>query len=607
MPASTLTLATPNSSYNTLSMTVSLGDSVLGMQGEAKTPTITGACSVTLNALFNPTTYQATTPSITFNQQQPGQISLQNATFSGYSWVFGAFKETMNTTSVVLTPCYTGSQAPPTPVSGGLFAGNQMSMMFNGGSFNYSGTWSDTWNFSSSPEDFTNGTTSSGTLAISAPTMNGTVATYTATVTLPLSLNQSFSKTLVGITTYTTQVVATGTLKASGTFQFDFGPRVVNWDASAGDFSAGGNWDVGFAPRTGDTAAIENGSTTTLATAFSGTPAAVWVGNGAATSGTLTLASGGSLSCGAMVLGQSGGSGTLILGGGTLLAPSIVQGTGGSGTLYFNGGTLRATGSNNQFLAGLGAAYIGAGGATIDSNAFAVSISQVLGRDPALGSAPDGGLLKIGTGELTLSGNNSYSGGTTVSGGTLTVANAAGSATGSGPVTVNPGAALAGSGIIGGPLTVAGALGPGHSPEILTVNNQVSFQPGSVFNAQVLGTTPGSGYDQLVTTGPVSLAGSLNLTFGPLTPTGHDVLFLINNTGSGATTGTFQYADNSEIGTFDGFDWFITYEANDAATPSLTGGNDVAIYSVPEPSTLALLAAVAVGLLGWARRRGQSA
>jgi hypothetical protein len=85
------------------------------------------------------------------------------------------------------------------------------------------------------------------------------------------------------------------------------------------------------------------------------------------------------------------------------------------------------------------------------------------------------------------------------------------------------------------------------------------------------------------------------------------VLFLINNTGSGATTGTFQYADNSEIGTFDGFDWFITYEANDAATPSLTGGNDVAIYSVPEPSTLALLAAVAVGLLGWARRRGQSA
>ena len=109
------------------------------------------------------------------------------------------------------------------------------------------------------------------------------------------------------------------------------------------------------------------------------------------------------------------------------------------------------------------------------------------------------------------------------------------------------------------------------------------------------GTSAGSGYDQLKTTGPVSLAGSLNLTFGAFTPTAHDMLFLINNTGLGATTGTFQYADNSLIGTFDGFNWYITYEANDAGTPSLSGGNDVAIYSaVPEPTTLALLGVGAV-------------
>ena len=78
----------------------------------------------------------------------------------------------------------------------------------------------------------------------------------------------------------------------------------------------------------------------------------------------------------------------------------------------------------------------------------------------------------------------------------------------------------------------------------------------------------------------MSLAGSL-ANFGSFTPTGHDILFLINNTGTGATTGTFQYADDAKIGKFDGCDWYITYDANNAAIPSLNGGNDVAIYSVP--------------------------
>ena len=103
----------------------------------------------------------------------------------------------------------------------------------------------------------------------------------------------------------------------------------------------------------------------------------------------------------------------------------------------------------------------------------------------------------------------------------------------------------------------------------------------------------------------MSLAGSLHLTFGSFTPTGNDILFLINNTGLDANTGTFQYADKAEIGTFNGFNWYITYEANDAATPSLSGGNDVAIYSepVPEPSTLALLVIGFLSLLAFAWRR----
>ena len=61
------------------------------------------------------------------------------------------------------------------------------------------------------------------------------------------------------------------------------------------------------------------------------------------------------------------------------------------------------------------------------------------------------GLVKQGTGTLTLSGPNTYSGPTTVSAGTLLVQ----SSTGSSPVTVATNAALGGTGTIGGNVTFA--------------------------------------------------------------------------------------------------------------------------------------------------------
>jgi hypothetical protein len=160
-----------------------------------------------------------------------------------------------------------------------------------------------------------------------------------------------------------------------------------------------------------------------------------------------------------------------------------------------------------------------------------------------------------------------------------------------------------GPGSIAGPVTVAGVLAPGDGPGILTVNNQVTFQSSSTFLAEVYGPTSGSEYDQLLTSGPVWLAGSLWLTFGSFTPVENEVLCLINNTGTRATTGTFQYADNDKVGTYNGFDWYITYDANNGAIASLDGGNDVAIYTVPEPSSLVLLGIGLATLIGHVRQR----
>jgi fibronectin-binding autotransporter adhesin len=110
---------------------------------------------------------------------------------------------------------------------------------------------------------------------------------------------------------------------------------------------------------------------------------------------------------------------TLNLNGGVLQTRNVVRNyNSGSGTIYFNGGTLRPT-IAGYTLQNMTAAYVTTNGAVIDTSLVDYTIAQDLLHDPALGGS-DGGLVKLGTNTLTLSGSAStYTGSTIVSNGTL--------------------------------------------------------------------------------------------------------------------------------------------------------------------------------------------
>ena len=121
-----------------------------------------------------------------------------------------------------------------------------------------------------------------------------------------------------------------------------------------------------------------------------------------AAGGSLTVTDAATLSSGATVVVEDGG--TLVVS-----ALSLGSGTGG---VTFDGGALQASGDLTTAVP----ISIGAGGATIDTNGFNVTLSGDLSGDSGSGV-----LTETGGGTLTLSGSSTYTGGTVVSSGTLVV------------------------------------------------------------------------------------------------------------------------------------------------------------------------------------------
>ncbi|MDP4626481.1 MAG: hypothetical protein NWT08_15250 [Akkermansiaceae bacterium] len=236
---------------------------------------------------------------------------------------------------------------------------------------------------------------------------------------------------------------------------------------------------------------------------------------------------------------------------------------------------------------------------TSDTVGGNLRVTGSLGSGASYGGVISGGgnLEYAGSGTQTLTGVSSYTGNTTVTSGTLVID---GNIVSSTLTTVASGATIGGSGSTGA-LTIesGGFHNPGNSPGIMNVNGNYSLAGTLV--AEITSNTAGiGGYDQVNVMGDVVISGALDAMFTGGTYTAGDLLFLVTNDGSDAVTGTFTgLAQGAVVTNFGGFDWAISYLADSVGITS-TGGNDIALVAVPEPSA-ALLGAL--GVLALLRRR----
>jgi autotransporter-associated beta strand protein len=305
--------------------------------------------------------------------------------------------------------------------------------------------------------------------------------------------------------------------------------------------------------------------------------------------------------------GTSGGSGLLNINGtgrfttaaGFENTNSNNTGSGISRIRLTGGGTLRLSAdvanltTQTQF-------DLSTGGGVIDTNGFSTTLSGVTtagSTSTTTGITGAGTLTKTGAGTLTLTGVNTYTGATSVASGTLLVN---GSISTSSLTTVDSGATIGGSGTIGALTVSNGAfINPGNSTGILNTGNYTQL---GLYTAEINGLTAGSQHDQINVGGTVDITGGSLSTIFTGSYSLNDIVFILTNNLSDAVTGTFTgLSQGDTVTSYGGFDWRISYVA-DSGTNSFTGGNDIALMAIPEPSS-AFLGALSIALVFLRRRR----
>ena len=271
-----------------------------------------------------------------------------------------------------------------------------------------------------------------------------------------------------------------------------------------------------------------NGNNATLAGAIGGAGGLTKVG-----AGTMTL-SGASTYLG----GTTVNAGTLQAGAANVFAPA-------SAYTIANGATLNLAGFNQSIgsLAGAGAVTLGAATLTTGNDNTSTTFSGAI--------SGTGGLTKIGTGTLLLTGTSNYTGATTVNAGTLSVNGSIASSA----LTVNAGGTIGGNGTIGNTTINGGTLSPGNSIGTLTVQGNLVLTSASAYLVEVSPTAA----DRTNVTGTASLAGTVQAVFGPGSSFARTYTIL---SAAGGSTGTF--GSLTTTGLPAGFTASLSYTATDA-------------------------------------------
>ncbi len=227
----------------------------------------------------------------------------------------------------------------------------------------------------------------------------------------------------------------------------------------------------------------------------------------------------------------------------------------------------------------------------LGSNAVTIQVDPGVGTAPKvnmqgnLTSASGGSLTKTGSGTLLLSGSNTYTGPTTIDQGKLDVdgwlTNSA--------VTVNSGGILSGTGSLASvTVNAGGTLTPGDSLGILHLSGNLILESGAEIDY---------GLDGNPADNEVAMPAGV-LTLDDQQFSDFNFMFL-----AGFRDGTYTLIDAGSISGSLGSN--LSGAINGHTATLAVQGNNLVLNVVPEPSSLVLLAAGAIGLLGygWRRRR----
>jgi T5SS/PEP-CTERM-associated repeat protein len=387
------------------------------------------------------------------------------------------------------------------------------------------------------------------------------------------------------VTTNALNIGSKGTLNLDGgTLQVGSGSiasgGVFNW--ASGTLGFTGNATVGSG-LLASTTALGTGKTLNVASNLTiGSGKTIALAGGQFSANTLTLNGGSITSTGAVDLTNTG----------TLTGYGTVAGnvTGGAtNTITASGGALTLGNAN----ANGGYAF----GGTLNVGSQQVALLSAdkaqLGTTTNLGA---GGTLSTVNGANLASGNTvSFNGDSTIQGNFTNNGNVAGSAG-----TLNFANNVNGAGSYAGNIAFQAAFNPGNSPASVSFGGgNATFASTSVLTMELLGSTPGTQYDQLVGINSLSFNGKLNLVFAegyvPLTGSSF-ALFGFNSFNGSFGTAENGYASITVAG-YDRAKLDFSHLATDGTLRLAT------VTAVPEPESYAMFLA-GLALMGvMARRR----